>query len=66
MLLLSGNHREDAARAAGVQCILVLYTHATLSRSNRDCGAAGAQRHVDADNKPTLPRAAHGGNCGNP
>ncbi len=52
--VLSGNHRVDAARDAGVERILVLYTDATLSRSEQIAVQLAHNAIVGADNKQTL------------
>ncbi len=54
LVVLSGNHRVDAARDAGVERILVLYTDATLSRSEQIAVQLAHNAIVGADNKQTL------------
>lgn len=54
LVALSGNHRVDAARDAGVERILVLYTDATLSRSEQIAVQLAHNAIVGADNKQTL------------
>jgi hypothetical protein len=54
LVALSGNHRVDAARDAGIDNILVLYTDATLSRSEQIAVQLAHNAIVGADNKQTL------------
>lgn len=51
---LSGNHRVDAAKDAGVERILVLYTDATLSRGEQIAVQLSHNAIVGSDNKQTL------------
>lgn len=51
---LSGNHRVDAARDAGVERILVLYTDSGLSRSEQIAVQLAHNAIVGADNKQVL------------
>ena len=54
LVALSGNHRVDAARDAGIERILVLYTDETLSRSEQIAVQLSHNAIVGADNKQTL------------
>lgn len=54
LVALSGNHRVDAAKDAGVERILVLYTDSSLSRSEQIAVQLSHNAIVGADNKQTL------------
>jgi hypothetical protein len=54
LVALSGNHRVDAARDAGIERILVLYTDASLSRSEQIAVQLSHNAIVDCDNKQLL------------
>lgn len=54
LVALSGNHRVDAARDAGIEQILVLYTDAGLSRSEQIAVQLAHNAVVGADNKQVL------------
>lgn len=53
-VVLSGNHRIDAAREAGVKKVLVLYTDEDLSRSQQIAIQLSHNAIVGADHKQTL------------
>lgn len=54
LVALSGNHRVDAAKDAGVERILVLYTDADLSRGEQIAVQLSHNAIVGADNRQTL------------